>query len=81
MEDNEKKGMEWLDNQTMTIPIDEFIKMRLQIAEQNNKEDRLYHRLWETETERDELKKAYEDAKQQIKDLLGINEEGKEEKA
>ena len=81
MEDNEKKGMEWLDNQTMTIPIDEFIKMRLQIAEQNNKEDRLYYRLWETEIERDELKKAYEDAKQQIKDLLGINEEGKEEKA
>lgn len=78
MENNENKSTEWLESQMMTIPVEEFIKMRLQMAEQGHKEDRLYHRLWDTEKECDELKAALEDAKKQIKELLGINEAEKE---
>lgn len=72
MEENNK--MEWLEGQTMTIPVEEFINLRLELAKLNEKNDNLYHRIWSTEAELKETQDALAEAKKQIKELLGINE-------
>ena len=64
----ENNNMEWLEGQTITIPVEVFIKMRIEMAEQKQKEDKLYHRAWDAEA-------SLREAKAQIKELLGIEEE------
>lgn len=70
----EEKKMDWLDGQTMTIPIEEFIKIKIEMAEQIQKEDNLYHRIWETEGKLKDTQEALEDAKRQIRELLGVED-------
>lgn len=72
MEENSK--MSWLEGQTMTIPVEEFINLRLELAKLNEKNDNLYHRIWSAEAELKETQDALAEAKKQIKELLGINE-------
>lgn len=78
MEENQKN---WLENQTITIPVEEYIKIRIEMATQEQKEDKLWHKAWDAEEKLKETQKALEDAKEVIKQykadierLLGINE-------
>lgn len=78
MEENKKN---WLEDQTITIPVEEYIKIRIEMATQNQKEDKLWQRAWDAEEKLKETQKALEDAKEVIKQykadierLLGINE-------
>lgn len=78
MEENKKN---WLEDQTITIPVEEYIKIRIEMATQKQKEDKLWQRAWDAEEKLKETQKALEDAKEVIKQykadierLLGINE-------
>lgn len=64
--DEEMKN-EWLEKQTMTIPIEVFINMRLKLAELEQKYNDALSRAWTAEGN---LIKA----KEQIKELLGVKE-------
>lgn len=67
---DEEKNMEWLEGQTITIPVEEYIKMRLELASLDDKYTRALNDKWN-------LDSALSDAKKQIKELLGIDEEEK----
>ncbi len=78
MEENKKN---WLEDQTITIPVEEYIKIRIEMATQKQKEDKLWQRAWDAEEKLKETQKALEDAKEVIKQykadierLLGIDE-------
>lgn len=72
---DEEKRMEWLDGQTLTIPVEEFIQMRLEMAEMKNKYSQVCSVKWRLESELNEVRAALTDAKSQIKEMLGIQDE------
>lgn len=72
---NENRNTSWLDGQTMTIPIEEFIKLRLEMAQLEKKNDDLHSRVWNAESRLEETQKNLDDAKAQIEELLGIKEQ------
>ena len=72
MEENKK--MDWLEGQTITIPVSEFIEMRLEMAEQKRKEDELYHRVWDAEEKLRDSQKIIQQYKADMERLLGITE-------
>lgn len=74
MNEKETNNTSWLDGQTMTIPIEEFIKLRLEMAQLEKKNDDLYSRIWSAESRLEETQKNLDDAKAQIAELLGIKE-------
>jgi septal ring factor EnvC (AmiA/AmiB activator) len=74
MNEEETNNTSWLDGQTMTIPIEEFIKLRIEMARLEKKNDDLYSRIWSTESRLEETQKNLDDAKAQIAELLGIKE-------
>lgn len=74
MNEKETNNTSWLDGQTMTIPIEEFIKLRLEMAQLEKKNDDLYSRIWSAESRLEETQKNLDDAKAQISELLGIKE-------
>lgn len=74
MNEEETNNTSWLDGQTMTIPIEEFIKLKIEMAQLEKKNDDLYSRIWDTESKLEETQKNLDDAKAQIAELLGIKE-------
>ena len=74
MNEKETNNTSWLDGQTMTIPIEEFIKLKIEMAQLEKKNDDLYSRIWDSESKLEETQKNLEDAKAQIAELLGIKE-------
>jgi hypothetical protein len=74
MNEKEINNTSWLDGQTMTIPIEEFIKLRIEMAQLEKKNDDLYSRIWSAESRLEETQKNLDDAKAQIAELLGIKE-------
>lgn len=74
MNEKETNNTSWLDGQTMTIPIEEFIKLRIEMAQLEKKNDDLYSRVWSAESRLEETQKNLDDAKAQIAELLGIKE-------
>lgn len=74
MNEEETNNTSWLDGQTMTIPIEEFIKLRIEMAQFEKKNDDLYSRVWNAESRLEETQKNLDDAKAQIAELLGIKE-------
>ena len=74
MNEKETNNTSWLDGQTMTIPIEEFIKLRIEMAQLEKKNDDLYSRVWNAENRLEETQKNLDDAKAQIAELLGIKE-------
>lgn len=74
MNEEETNNTSWLDGQTMTIPIEEFIKLRIEMAQLEKKNDDLYSRVWNAESRLEETQKNLDDAKAQIAELLGIKE-------
>lgn len=74
MNEKETNNTSWLDGQTMTIPIEEFIKLRIEMAQLEKKNDDLYSRVWSAESRIEETQKNLDDAKAQIAELLGIKE-------
>lgn len=74
MNEKETNNTSWLDGQTMTIPIEEFIKLRIEMAQLEKKNDDLYSRVWNAESRLEETQKNLDDAKAQIAELLGIKE-------
>lgn len=74
MNEEETNNTSWLDGQTMTIPIEEFIKLRIEMAQLEKKNDDLYSRIWSAESRLEETQKNLDDAKAQIAELLGIKE-------
>lgn len=75
MNEKETNNTSWLDGQTMTIPIEEFIKLRLEMAQLEKKNDDLYSRIWSAESRLEETQKNLNDAKAQIAELLGVKEQ------
>lgn len=77
---DEEKSYEWLKDQTITVPVEEFINMRLGWEEVKRQRDDMFHEKWEWRSKYDELKNAYETLKADYQKLLGIKEEeGKQE--
>lgn len=74
MNEKETNNTSWLDGQTMTIPIEEFIKLKIEMAQLEKKNDDLYSRIWSAESRLEETQKNLDDAKAQIAELLGIKE-------
>lgn len=74
MNEEETNNTSWLDGQTMTIPIEEFIKLKIEMAQLEKKNDDLYSRIWSAESRLEETQKNLDDAKAQIAELLGIKE-------
>ena len=74
MNEKETNNTSWLDGQTMTIPIEEFIKLKIEMAQLEKKNDDLYSRVWNAESRLEETQKNLDDAKAQIAELLGIKE-------
>lgn len=72
MEENNK--MEWLEGQTITIPVARFMEIRLEMADQKRKEDELYHRVWDAEEKLRDSQKIIQQYKADMERLLGINE-------
>ena len=70
----EEERMDWLDGQTLTIPIEKFIKMRLEHEETKRNFSESNHKRWKLEDELKETKEALEEAKKQIRKLIGIEE-------
>ena len=75
MNEEETNNTSWLDGQTMTIPIEKFIKLKIEMAQLEKKNDDLYSRIWSAESRLEETQKNLDDAKAQIAELLGIKEE------
>jgi len=78
----EEKVMDWLAGQTMTIPIDKFIEMKTEMYALQMRNSELCATKWEYETEckalreeNKELRVNLDDAKSQIRALLGVDEE------
>ena len=78
----EKSNMEWLDDQTMNIPIKVFIDMRLEIANLEKRNSDVIEKRWEVDkevekltAENKELRLNLTEAKGQIRALLGVDEE------
>lgn len=63
----EDKREEWLEDQMMQVPIEAFIKIRLQLAELERKYSDAISKTWQAE---ENLKEA----KAQIRELLGMKE-------
>lgn len=63
----EEKKEEWLEDQMMQIPIEVYIKLRLELAEAEKKYSEALSRAWTAESN-------LEKAKEQIKELLGMKE-------
>lgn len=70
----EDEKMTWLEGQVMQIPIDKYVDMRIQFFAYIEDMLKLRSENLDLEKEIKDLKIALEDAKAQIKELLGLNE-------
>ena len=78
---DEENKMEWLEGQTITVPVEEFINMRIELEDAKRKYSDLCSRKWKLESEIDDLKKELAIEKDIIKEYkaelekhLGISE-------
>ena len=78
----EETRMDWLEGQAMSIPVEEFIKLRIELASLKARCSELCSNKWDLQREIEALKeenvllrKNLDDAKSQIKKLLGVDEE------
>ena len=78
---DEENKMEWLEGQTLTIPVEVYINMRLDLEEVKSKYSAVCSCKWRLESEIDDLKKELAIEKDIIKEYkaelekhLGISE-------
>ena len=77
MDENNK--MDWLKGQTIEIPVEEFVQMRLDMAELKQKEDKLFHRVWDAEEKLKDAQEVIKQYKADIERLLGLEKENEED--
>ena len=70
----EKREFDWLDGQTITIPVEKFIEMRLEKAKAEQDRIESIHEKWEIRDKYEELQKAYDKLKEDYQKVLGIKE-------
>ena len=70
--DEERKS--WLDGQTLTVPVEEFINMRIELSKLEEEKHQAWRRKFELDDELEKTQAALEDAKKQIRELLGVDE-------
>ena len=62
----------WLDGQTVNIPIEEFIKMKIEKEQLDRYNTEIHIEKMRLTHELDDTKTALADAKKQLRELLGI---------
>lgn len=62
----------WLDGQTVTIPIEEFIKMKIEKTQLDQYSTEIHIEKMRLTHELDDTKTALAEAKKQLRELLGI---------
>lgn len=62
----------WLDGQTVTIPIEEFIKMKMEKEQLDRYNTEIHIEKMRLTHELDDTKTALAEAKKQLRELLGI---------
>lgn len=79
--DEENKSMEWLEGQTLTIPVEVYINMRIDLEDVKSKYSAVCSHKWRLESEIDDLKKELAIEKDIVKEYkaelekhLGISE-------
>ena len=70
----EKREFDWLDGQTITIPVEKFIEMRLEKAKAEQDRIESIHEKWEIRDKYEELQKAYDKLKEAYQEVLGVKE-------
>lgn len=70
----EEREFDWLDGQTITIPVEKFIEMRLEKAKAEQDRIESIHEKWEIRDKYEELQKAYDKLKEDYQKVLGIKE-------
>lgn len=55
--EEENKSMEWLEGQTLTIPVEVYINMRIELAELKEKCSDSLSKRWAMESQLDDMKK------------------------
>ena len=70
--DKERKS--WLDGQTLTIPVEEYIRMRIDLSRLEDEKHQAWHKKFEAEDELKKMQEALADAKKQIRELLGVDD-------
>lgn len=71
----EDMNLKWLEGQTMTIPVEEFIKMRIEMAELEQNYSDARSAKWKLESEIEELTKNLTEARKQIREIIGVDKE------
>lgn len=64
----------WLEDQMMTIPVEEFIKMRIKLAEYEKDLTRERLKNYDLENELKEAHKTVADYKAQMMEVLGVED-------
>lgn len=67
--------MKWLEGQTMTIPVEEFINMRIKMAELEQRNKDLAVEKYDLGDKLEEAHKSVSEYKKQLMDVLGVNKE------
>jgi len=65
----------WLEGQTMTIPIEKFIEMKIEMAELERENREVRSEKYELKEQLEEAHKSVSDYKKQLMDVLGVNKE------
>ena len=66
--EEENKNMEWLEGQTLTIPVEVYINMRIDLEDVKSKYSAICSCKWRLESEIDDLKKELAIEKDIIKE-------------
>lgn len=70
---------EWLDGQTIEIPVEKYVELRIKIMDTESRYADTLSRLWKLETAKAEVEKNLADAKKQIRELLGMEGESSDD--
>ena len=71
---DEEKSYEWLEGQNITIPVEAFINLRLELAKAVQDRTDAIHEKWEIRDTLDDLQKAYDKLKKDYQKVLGVEE-------
>ena len=69
------EDMQWLEGQTITIPVEVFIKMSIKIAEIEQRNSDLCREKYALKDELEEAHKSVADYKKQLMEVLGVDRE------
>lgn len=69
------EDMQWLEGQTITIPVEVFIKMSIKIAEIEQRNNDLCREKYALKDELEETHKSVADYKKQLMEVLGVDRE------